>query len=596
MKTLTIASILILFVAQGIFTQNDSFKIEIKQIEISSEEIYSKCSNAVVMIYKYDRNNALLGYGSGVIVSGSGVVYTNYHVVENASRIEIRNGDNIYDSVSFAGFDPFNDAAILKLPEGNYTYINISRDNDYVIGSIIYALGNPQGYIKTFSYGVISAIRMNNTAAQIQVSAPISPGSSGGALLNTNGELIGITSNCVTTGQNMNFAIPVRFFVNIPIVDLTNNEQSELLNHMYSLYTNSERLTFDSTVLIIYQYCNLYNNDAAKWEFAGQFYSTQGEFDSAINCFSRAIELNPADYELFKLRGDCFNKASDTIKALSDYETSRSLNSSYVDTYIARARYYHYSLKNYEKAIEDYDMVLKINPEYDYVYTEKANCKLGLNDKEGAIQELSNSLLWKNDVPNLHKLRAEIYISLKMYEEAIDDYTLALLLSPFEVDCYLNRAILYSKIDDPVNAISDYQQYIKYEVDEPTAYNNLAYAYMSIEEYDLAEFNFRQALKYNKYHFDSYIGLAILNFRQGKTKASIFNMCKAIEIKDNLLNGMPGIVDLESRGWFWDDKEKKVMKKIFKTMGITDRKIEPLESREPNSRRVKREAAERNIQ
>jgi len=595
MKTLTIIAILIVFAVQGIFTQNSSLINEINQNELSSKEIYSKCSDAVVMVYQYDRGNALLGYGSGVIVSANGLVYTNYHVVESASRIEIRNGDNIYDSVSFAGFDPFNDAAILKLPEGNYTYINISKDRDYLIGSNIYALGNPQGYTKTFSYGVISALRTNNTAAQIQVSAPISPGSSGGALLNTNGELIGITSNCVTTGQNMNFAIPVRFFVNIPIVDLTNNEQSVLLNHMYSLYINSERLSFDSTVLIIHQYCNLYNNDTAKWEFAGQFYSNQGEFDSAINCFSRAIELNPANYELFKLRGDCYNKDSDTIKALSDYETSISLKSSYTDTYIARAHYYHYTLKNYEKAIEDYNMILKINPEYDYVYTEKANCKLGLNDKEGAIKELSNSILWKNDVPSLHKLRAEIYISLKMYEEAIDDYTLALLLSPFEVDCYLSRAILYSKIDDPVNAISDYQQYIKYEADEPTAYNNLAYAYMSIEEFDLAEFNFNQALKYNKYHFDSYIGLSILSFRQGKTKASISNMTKAIDIKDQLLFGMPGIAELENSGWFWDKNEKKDIKKIFKVMGITDRKVEPEENKEPKSRRVKREAAERNM-
>ncbi|MEO8513030.1 MAG: trypsin-like peptidase domain-containing protein [Ignavibacteria bacterium] len=595
MKTLIIASILNLFTAQGIFTQNDSFINEINPIELSSEEIYSRCSDAVVMIYKYDGNNALLGYGSGVIVSGSGLVYTNYHVVENASRIEIRNGNDIYDSVPFAGFDPFNDAAILKLPEGNYPYINISKDNDNKIGSSIYALGNPQGYTKTISYGIISALRSNENLNQIQFTAPIAPGSSGGALLNTRGELIGITASCVTTGQNMNFAIPINILKSMAIVDLRENEQSFLFKQMFSLYTYSERISFDSTVMIISQYCDLYNNDTAKWEFAGQFYSKQGEYDSAIACYSRGIELNNTNKFLYKYRADCYAQKSDTFKALSDYQSSLTLCSTYLQAYIERAKYFQYTLKDYKRAIEDYEMVLKINPEYDFVYTEKASCKLNLDDKEGAIQELGNSLLWKDDNPVLYRMRAEIYSTLKMYDNAISDYSMALYKSPMEIDSYLSRAILYSKIDDPVSAIRDYQEYIKYEVDDPTAYNNMAYAYMSIEDYNLAEYNFNQALKYSKFHFDSYLGLSILNIRQGKTKASISNMCKAIEIQDLLLFGKPGIDKLEDNGWFWDSDEKKDMKKIFKIMGITNRKVEPSENKEPKSRRVKREAAERNI-
>lgn len=596
MKSLTITLFFILFVIQISFSQNDSLINKVNTGELSSEEIYSRCSDAVVLVYQYDRANALLGYGSGVIVSSRGLVYTNYHVVEHASRIEVRNGNEIFDSVAFAGFDPFNDAVLLKLPEGNYPFINISKDNDYKIGSNIYALGNPQGYAKTFSYGVISAIRTNENAAKIQISAPISPGSSGGALLNSRGELIGITSNSVTTGQNMNFAIPVNIFVNIPVIDLTNTEQTFLIKQMFSLYTSSERISFDSTVIIISQYCDLYNNDTAKWEFAGQFYSNRGEYDSAIACYSRGIELNNTNKFLFKYRADCYAQKSDTVKALSDYQSSITLCNTYLEAYIDRAKYFNYTLKDYKRAIDDYDMVLKINPEYDFVYTEKASCKLNMNDKQGAIQELSNSLLWKDDNPVLYKMRAEIYSALKMYDEAIDDYDIVLYKSPMEIDAYLSRAILYSKIDDPVSAIRDYQEYIKYNADDPTAYNNMAYAYMSIEDYDIAEYNFNQALKYNKYHFDSYIGLSILNIRQGKIKNSINNMCKAIEIKDILLNGMPGIVNLESGGWFWDDNEKKDIKKIFKIMGINNRKVEPSENKEPKSRRVKREAAERNIE
>lgn len=602
MKSLFIVYILSFFITGDLFSQKDILTNEAllnnNQLinKISSAEIYQKCSDAVVMLNIYDRNNALQSYGSGVIVSESGLIYTNYHVVENAYRIEIRKGSEIYDSIPFVGFDPFNDAAILKLPDGSYPFINISKDNGNKIGNIIYALGNPQGYINTFSIGIISAFRSNEYQNQIQYTAPTSPGSSGGALLNINGELIGITSHCVTTGQNMNFAIPSEAFGNIPIIDPSDTENAFLLSQLVTLYTSSARISFDSTVIIISRYSDLYKIDSAKWMFAGQFYSKLGEYDSAIACFSRGIELNNKNKYLYKYRADCYAQISDTNKALGDYESALNICNTYLELYIDRAKYYQYSLKDYKKAIDDYNMVLKINPEHDYVYTEKASCRISLNDKEGAIQELSNSMKWEDENPLYYRLRAEIYSDLKMYDDAILDYSMALYKFPFEIDLYLRRAVQYSKIGNPLSAITDYQEYIKYNADDPTAYNNLAYAYMNIEEFNLAEYNFNQAVKYNKYHFDSYIGLSILNYRQGKIKASISSMCNAIEIQDLLLYGMPGIEELEKSSWFWDNAEKKDMKKIFKIMGITDRKVELRENKEPKSRRVKREAAERNIE
>lgn len=596
MKSLLIVYILSFFYLQSFFTQNEIFTNEVLLNDNSSPEIYSKCSDAVVMIYKYDGNNALQGYGSGVIVSAGGLVYTNYHVVKNAQRIEIRNGNEIYDSIPYAGFDPFNDAVILRLPEGSYPYINIAKDHENKIGSIVYSLGNPQGYTKTLTLGIISAIRSNDYQNQIQFTAPIAPGSSGGALLNTNCELIGITSSSVTTGQNMNFAIPAETFVNIPVVSPSDTDNVMLLDQMLYIYTSSGKYPDDVTVKIISKYCELYNNESAKCMFAGQFYFSQGEFDSAIACYSRGIEQDNTNKYLYKYRADCYAQKSDTFNALNDYQSAITLSSTYLEAYNERANYFHYSLKDYSRAIDDYDMVLKLNPEYDFVYTEKASCRIKMEDTEGAIQELSNSLLWKNDNPELYKLRANFYSALKMYDNAIMDYSMALHNSPYETDLYLRRAILYSKNDEPESAIRDYMEYIKYNINDPTAYNNLAYAYLSIEEYSLAEYNFNQAVKYNKYHFDSYIGLSILNYRQGKIKSSISSMCKAIEIQELLLHGMPGIAELEKGGWFWDKAEKKDMKKIFKIMGITDSKVEPGENKEPKSRRVKREAAERNIE
>ncbi len=591
MKNLLFILFFILLFVQSSFSQNEITSGGLEPIKVSSEEIYSKCSDAVVMIYRYDRDNALLCYGSGVIVSSSGLVYTNYHVVKDAGRIEIRNGNDIYDSIPFAGFDPFVDAAILKLPDGDYPFINCVNNEDLQVGSSIYALGNPQGYTKTFSYGVISAIRTNESPKQIQISAPISPGSSGGSLLNSNGELIGITSLSVTTGQNMNFAIPVKTFKNLPVADLNDPGQKVLLNQMLALYSNTERIDFDKSVEIISEYCNMYNNDTAKWEFAGNLYFNQGENDSAIKCFTRAIELSKNNQHLYTLRGDCYQSISDTINTLSDYAASLSLCNTCITTYIARANYYHYTLKDYEKAIDDYNMILKINPEYDYVNTQKANCRLSLNDRPGAISELSKSLCWKIDDPFVYVMRAEIYSMLEMYDDAIADYTNSLFYAPQQSDLYLDRAIIYSKKGDIYNAIKDYLEYLKYSPDEVVAHNNLAYAYMNTKDFDQAEKCFNRSISLDPAHVDSFLGLAILNYRQGRNKSTIQFMCKALELKEVLLNGMPGIAELENNGWFWDKAEKKDIKSIFKLMRISDTKIEPIKDPRPHARKLKREAA-----
>ncbi|MCC6864955.1 MAG: trypsin-like peptidase domain-containing protein [Ignavibacteria bacterium] len=598
MKSLIIVYFLAFFATELTFTQNENLSNTSELTNISTD-IYSKCGDAIVKINNYDQNNALQGYGSGVIVSESGIIYTNYHVVENAFRIEVRKGNDKYDSIPFVGFDPFNDAAILKLPGGSYPYINISKDKENKIGDIIYTLGNPQGYTNTLSVGIISSFRSNTYQNQIQFTAPISGGSSGGALLNSNGGLIGITSHCVTTGQNMNFAIPIAAFENIPIIDLDNSENSFLLKQMLAFYNpslnSSGSISFDSTVMVISRYCDMYKIDSSKWMFAGQLYSKLGKYDSAIACFSRGIELNNMNKYLYKYRADCYAQISDTNKALGDYESALNICNTYLDLYIDRAKYFQYTLKDYKKAIDDYNMVLNLNPEYDFVYTEMANCRISLNDKIGAIKELSNSLLWKNDNYELYILRAKIYTSLNLYWDAIKDYTTALYLSAFpNTDCYYSRAILYSKINEPVNAISDYQEYIKYYTNDPAAYNNLAYTYMSINENDLAEYNFNKAIKIDKKHFDSYLGLSILKYREGKIKSSIQNMCKAIEIQDMLMFGMPGIEEMEKSSWFWDKEEKKDMKKILKLMGITDRKVEQNESKTSKHRGVKSRASEIN--
>ncbi len=565
MKTL-IALVIVLFTS-----------LTFAQDELTPREIYQNTSSSVVMVFAYNSEGMLLRYGSGVVVSLGGIVYTNYHVIKESARIEVRSDEIIYDSIPLIGFDPFIDAAILQLPSSHdCTYPAVEPDTAsnsagrISTGEVVYALGNPQGYKKTFSEGIVSALRDYDYPGQIQFTAAIAPGSSGGALLNSHGRLIGITTSAITTAQNMGFAVPVHRFRGIITVNLNDSAQKQLLTRMIGMYSKNLALTFEERIKTITEYCSLKGDDEFKLEFAGKFCHSQGEHDSSIVYFTRAIELNPGNPMLYRLRAKSYAECSDTMRVLEDISFALALKSDYLDAYLDRANYYEYTLRDYRNAIEDYDKVVKIDPEYDYIYTHTASCRLSLNDRTGAINELSRGLVWCNTDPDVYILRAKMYSSLGMYEEAIDDYTAALEIAPAYTEIYLSRAVLYSRREDITSAISDYVEYLRHDSEEPLANNNLAYCYMDIGETDLAEKHFKRSLESNKYHTDSYIGLAILYYRQGRIKLAVQNMCRATEIKDELLSGMPGLALMESDGWFWSDDQKQVIKKIFQLMGIAD--------------------------
>lgn len=164
---------------------------------------------STVSIIAKDANLQTLGLGSGFIIE-DGLVVTNVHVIEGAKSIYIKqnNSSTELKSTGYVAIDKMNDLIILMVPSlTGQTLIFSSTEPE--IGEIIYVAGNPSGLLGTFSNGLISGIRNFDSRRLIQISAPISPGSSGGPVVNKNSELIGISVGGMKEGQNLNFCIPV---------------------------------------------------------------------------------------------------------------------------------------------------------------------------------------------------------------------------------------------------------------------------------------------------------------------------------------------------------------------------------------------------
>lgn len=158
------------------------------------------------------------GMGSGLIISKDGYIVTNYHVVGRSRKIQVILSDGKRFDADYLGGDPAYDVALLRIDADNLKPARLGDSDKLKVGQIAIVIGNPLGFMlggPTVTVGVISAVKRKiRTEAGyiedlIQTDAPINPGNSGGPLLNTDGEVIGISTAIIPYAQGIGFAIPI---------------------------------------------------------------------------------------------------------------------------------------------------------------------------------------------------------------------------------------------------------------------------------------------------------------------------------------------------------------------------------------------------
>ena len=165
----------------------------------------------VVMIISVDENYQPISIGSGFVIGKNGEIATNYHVIEGASSAIVKfvNKEEKYTVDNIVQTSIKYDLAIIQISTKTLP-LSLGDDELASVGNRIYAIGNPEGLEGTVSEGIISGFRKVDENFRImQITAPISPGSSGGPIINQNGQVIGIASSSIIIGQNLNFAVPV---------------------------------------------------------------------------------------------------------------------------------------------------------------------------------------------------------------------------------------------------------------------------------------------------------------------------------------------------------------------------------------------------
>jgi len=413
-KLFIISSINIIILSNKIYSQS-----------LSAEKIYEKVKDAVVVILAYDYSDELAAHGSGVVINDKGYVVTNYHILSGNDRLEIMHGDDEIPYVDIIGIDVEKDILILKIEEKKFPSVKTGDIKKLKVGQRVYAIGSPMGFENTISEGIISGLRSYDEQSKnyIQVTASISPGSSGGAVVNDKCELIGISTLTVSDGQNLNFAIPIDEVLNVEIGSYGENNSFTVFE-LFRKGLNSTKVGKYKDAIDYYsQFIKTHPYHSNAYLNRGHAKAELGDFIGAIEDFNKSLEINPRDAGAYTKRGSVKCDLNDYYGAIKDLNTAIEIDPLFSTAFLNRA-YAKYKLSDYRGSIKDCNEVININPNDYKAYFNRGTSKNKLEDYRGAIQ----------------------------------DFNIAIGLNPFDERVYFNRGISKFELGDTYGACLDWSK------------------------------------------------------------------------------------------------------------------------------------------
>ena len=389
---------------------------------LTTEQLAEKALAATVYLEMKDSTGTTLSFGSGFFVNPNQIA-TNFHVIAGARQgtAKLVGKYTRYQIEGIVATDKDNDLAILKVTASGVAPLSLGDSDTVNIGAKVYVAGNPKGLEGTFSDGLISR-RESYPKKRLQMTAPISPGSSGGPVLNSKGKVIGISVavHRALDAQNLNFAIPSNYLKALlakarPAKPLSQNSQSISAetyffrgNAKYELGLYHEAISdYDKAIRLNPDYAFAYNNRGNAKEKLKQYFAAIADFDTAIR-------LNPDYADAYYARGNVKAKLKQYFAAIADYDTAIRLEPDDADAYYNRGRA-KTDLKQYAAAISDYDKAIRLKPDYARAYHNRGLAKALLDRTWEAKQDLGTALRLAEKAGDTD-LKADIEETLRLLE------------------------------------------------------------------------------------------------------------------------------------------------------------------------------------
>ena len=465
------------------------------QTTLPSEDIAEKALAATVYLEMRDKNGKTLGISSGFFVK-SNLIATNYHVIEGAAKgtAKLVDKNKKYKIEGVTAIDKGNDLVLLQVPAyGIYGVKGIKPlslgDSDKVrIGETVYVAGNPKGLEGTFSDGIISSRRDKLTKERLQMTAPISPGSGGGPVLNRKGEVIGVSFLTVQGGQNLNFAIPSRFLMPL----LVKSVKAE------PLLQRTESISAET-------YFN--------WAYVKD---EMGDYKGAIGDYTKAIQLKPDYVDAYVNRGASKHNSGQYHDAIVDYGIAIKLKPDYALAYSNRGIAKHY-LGQHTAAISDCNKAIQLKPDYADAYNNRTIARLQLGQHLSAIADCNKAIQLKPDYAEAYNNRGLTKIALGEYIDAIADCNKAIEIKPELVATYFTRGLAKVFLGQFTEVIIDCEKAIQLKPDYADAYYLRGLAKVGMGQLTDAISDCNKAINIDPNYAKAYFTRGFAKYRLGRS-------------------------------------------------------------------------------
>jgi tetratricopeptide (TPR) repeat protein len=425
-------------------------------------DLVRRIKPSAVAIETFDAHGQQLSRGSGFFVDKDRVV-TNRHVIDGAYRAEVHLSlGNTYQVKNVLAVDAEGDLALLKVdaPPNLVRPLSLDRTSPQE-GESVVIIGNPFGLEGSVTNGIVSAVRdIPGFGRIIQITAPISPGSSGSPVINMQGQVIGVATLQITGGQSVNFAIPSE---RVAQLHRSAQSQTALAMSLGDLVAATSR---DKRARAVEAFRD------------GLSFLSQDDCEKALPYFQRATESDATYAEAWAQAGFCNEKLGRHVEAIEASKKAVSIRPS-AESYFNIGLAYYYQ-KQYRESETAYRQAIKLDP-YN---AADAYYALGLTYREARqfddeVQAYKHAIRLKPDYASAYERLGQRYLAMGKNAEAIEAFKQLAALKPGDAATQNNLGEAYSAMGKQDEAVEAFRQAVTFKPDFGKAYYNLGKALLA---------------------------------------------------------------------------------------------------------------------
>ncbi len=431
--------------------------------------LIKKTEPSIVVIVTFGKEGNMLGQGTGFFINQEGDVVTNSHVLEGASRAVAQTTDGKEHAVR---------RVLAEDKEGDLVRVSVEISREAVrplavraglpdVGERIIIIGTPLGLDKTVSDGIVSAVRdVPEFGKIIQVTAPISPGSSGSPVIDMQGEVIGIATFFVVAGQNLNFAIPGERIARLASgQEETLSERDEKrtkgwLASAEGLYSTGLHFlwTEEYAKALPYFFETVKRNPGhgAGYFQIGYCLAKLGQYKEAIELYKQALRVIPKEAGVYSNLCTAYGKAGRYDEAIESCKAAIQLKPDFAEAYSNLGWSYH-KAGRHQEAVEACKQAIRLKPDFSSAHYNLGNSYSALKKYAEAIDSYKEAIRIQFDYAESHSDLGAAYFHTGRIEEAIVSYKQAIRFKPALAEARLNLGMAYLRLGDKGSAIEEYK-------------------------------------------------------------------------------------------------------------------------------------------